>query len=158
MLQYSGPGESLVRGLKFHGLRCLLGDVGRILHGRLDVLDMLRGAVLVPVPLHAVRQRERGYNQSLWLAQVFANEAGASCRELLVRTRDTGTQTALGREERLKNMRGAFALRQAVKIHPQQSYVLVDDVITTGATLDACASALLRAGAASPAVLTLAHA
>ena len=156
LLFYDGPGADVVRHLKYNGEKCLLDDIRAILRARQDVLDMLRGTILVPVPLHSGRLRERGYNQSEWLAELFAETSGASCQNLLKRLRDTGTQTALGREERRKNVRGAFALRG--KVYPEQTYVLVDDVITTGATLNACALVLHKAGAKEQAVLTLAHA
>jgi competence protein ComFC len=158
LMLYAGPGAEIVRRLKYNGEKCLLADIRRILRARPDVLEMLRGTVLVPVPLHSGRHRERGYNQSLWLAEMFAEESGAGCQDILQRLRDTGTQTALDREERRKNVRGAFALRRGAKVYAGQSYVLVDDVITTGATLDACAGALRKAGATNAAVLTLAHA
>jgi ComF family protein len=158
LLLYAGPGESLVRRLKFHGERCVLEDVRVFLRARSDALDILRGSVAVPVPLHAARLRERGFNQSEWLAEAFAAEAGAVCRNLLRRTRDTGTQTALTREDRRKNVRGAFRVGAWERVSPLCRYVLVDDVITTGATLDACARAMREAGAAQLAVLTLAHA
>lgn len=158
LMMYEGVGETIVRRIKFHGERCLLEDVRHMLRERPDLAPMLRGATLIPVPLHSLRLRERGFNQSEWLARAFAKESGASCQNLLVRQRDTGTQTALSRQERLKNMRGAFALRRGAQIGPEQRYVLIDDVITTGATLNACADALVRAGAHSPSVLTLAHA
>jgi competence protein ComFC len=155
---YDGVGASIVRALKYGGHKCILDDVRKILLSRQDVLQMLHGAILVPVPLHVGRYRERGYNQSEWLAELFADESGALVQDILVRLRDTGTQTALDREARRKNVRGAFALRRGVQIYGNVEYVLVDDVITTGATLDSCACAMRKAGAEKLAVLTLAHA
>lgn len=158
LLRYDGPAKELVHHLKYNGERCILDDVSTVFRRRPDVAEMLRGAVLVPVPLHHSRRRERGFNQSEWLAEVFAKESGADARDLLFRTRDTGTQTLLTREERLKNMHGAFEVRRGARVSPSARYVLVDDVVTTGSTLNACAKALHGAGATELAVLTLAHA
>jgi ComF family protein len=158
LLTYDGPATELVRRIKYNGERCLLSDVRTMLLKRDDILDMLRGATLVPVPLHSSRQRERGFNQSEWLAETFAREAGADVRDVLCRTRDTGTQTLLTLEERRKNVRGAFDIRRGTKVYEEAKYVLVDDVITTGSTLNACAEALSKAGAKDLTVLTLAHA
>jgi ComF family protein len=156
LLRYDGPAEALVKGLKYEGLRALLSDVRKMLEGRPDILEFLRGTILVPVPLFPARQRERGYNQSEWLADLFAECAGASRKNLLTRVRDTGTQTALSVKERRSNVRDAFRAHKDVR--KGLRYVLVDDVMTTGATLDACAAALLSAGAGRPCVLTLARA
>lgn len=153
---YAGPVEPLVKRIKYAGERALLSDVGRILEKRPDAIEMLRGAILVPVPLFPARLRERGFNQSAWLADCFARVAGASRRDLLRRTRDTPTQTALSIAERRRNVRGAFEALPGVR--KGLRYVLVDDVLTTGATLNACAMALLVAGADRPCVLTLARA
>jgi ComF family protein len=156
LLRYDGPAEALVKGLKYEGYRTLLSDVRKMVEKRPDVLELIRGSILVPVPLFPSRQSERGFNQSEWLADLFAECAGASRRNLLTRVRDTGTQTALSVEERQSNVRGAFRAREDVR--KTLRYVLVDDVMTTGATLDACAATLLAAGARRPCVLTLARA
>ena len=158
LLKFDGPAIALVHAIKYSGAKRMLEDVRTLLLRRPDILDMLRGATLVPVPLYPARERERGYNQSEWLARLFAREAGCGVRNLLIRTRDTGTQTLLSMDERRKNVRGAFAPRPNASIRPGRKYVLVDDVITTGSTLAACATALVKAGADEPAVLTLAHA
>lgn len=156
LLAFEGPAKDLVHGIKYHGLRCLLDDVRTFIQVRPDILERLRGSTLVPVPLFQTRHRERGFNQSEWLAMLFAEMSGAGYADLLRRVRDTGTQTALSREERRKNVRGAFTATQPV--HEGARYVIVDDVITTGATLDACAATLRKAGATNVHVLTLAHA
>ena len=158
LMLYDGPAVEFVRHFKYNGERCLLDDVRKMLLNRPDILDMLRGSIVVPVPLTRARERERGFNQSEWLASLFADESGASCQNILRRIRETGTQTALSPEDRRKNVRGAFEVAKGVMVGPQQKYVLVDDVITTGATLNACASAIRKAGAKQLAVLTLAHA
>lgn len=113
------------------------------------------GAVLVPVPLSAARERSRGYNQSAVLAEFLARALRMPlARGLLRRRRDSITQTALTPEARQANLRGAFAAGGAVRGVP----VLVDDVFTTGATLAEAARALLDAGAGRVSGLTFARA
>jgi len=113
------------------------------------------GTVLVPIPLSASRERSRGYNQSARLAAGLRNRRGKAVRtDLLVRTRDTRTQTQLTPEEREANLRGAFAARAPIG----GDVILVDDVFTTGATLAAAARGLIRAGASRVTAVTFARA
>ena len=120
--------------------------------------DMLTaGKILVPVPLHRWRLLARRYNQAALLAQALARETGLAADVLsLVRLRATPSQGRMGRAERARNVRGAFAVppRRRARI-AGQSVILVDDVMTTGITLAECAQALLQAGAAQVEVLTL---
>ena len=123
------------------------------------VADALRGAVVVPVPLHADRLAERGFNQSALLARHVARRLGARFGPLaLARTRGTLQQASLEREARVANVAGAFVVRDRALVCGR-SVLVVDDVQTTGATLDACASALVAAGASSVAraVVAAAH-
>lgn len=114
---------------------------------------------IAPVPLHWTRLFARRYNQAALLALRLGRKSGAAVApDLLVRTRRTQSQGGLGRSARRENIRGAFRVHRR---HPETvrgaRILLVDDVMTTGATLDACARALLRAGAASVDVLCLAR-
>jgi ComF family protein len=116
----------------------------------------LTADMIVAVPLHSSRVSERGYNQSALLAQALAGAVGvALADDLLVRVRATRPQTHLKREERVQNVSGAFECRTNL---PGTRVVLVDDVCTTGATLEACARALRAAGAAHVQGLTVARA
>jgi ComF family protein len=123
-----------------------------------EVVEHVRGAVLVPVPLHPARERWRGFNQSALLAKAFARELSvAGCAGLLERARNTATQTRLTREERLRNMRNAFALKAGAELRADLTYIVVDDVFTTGSTLNECCRVLRRSGAKTLKVLTFAH-
>ena len=113
--------------------------------------------LMMPVPLHPKRLRERGFNQSLLLARHMANELGTELEFLtLRRVRDTKPQTGLHRDERRKNVRRAFELadRDVVK---GRSIILVDDVATTGSTLNECARVLKRSGSGEVFCLVLAR-
>ena len=123
------------------------------------VLECVRGATLVPVPLHTRKARERGYNQAVLLAHTLAEVAGNGTRvePLLRRSVDTQTQTAFDRRTRMANLKNAFALASGAALNPHLHYILVDDVFTTGSTLNSCARALRRAGALSLDVVTFGH-
>jgi ComF family protein len=111
---------------------------------------------LVPVPLHARRLRERQFNQAAILAEHLSKSSKIPVREVLRRTRYTGTQTRLTRKARRQNLRDAFSLRQNADV-TNLDLLLVDDVLTTGSTLDACAAILLENGARSVRALTVAR-
>ena len=111
---------------------------------------------LVPVPLHPKRQREREFNQSDILAKELSRRCQVPLRQLLERRRYTTTQTALDRRGRRQNLREAFVLRKNTDV-TDLNLLLVDDVLTTGSTLDACAAALVEAGAASVHAITVAR-
>ena len=102
------------------------------------------GAALVPVPVHPDRLRQRGYNQAALLARHVAAAWGQSVADVLVRARPTSQQHRLNRAERLRNLRGAFAPRADARAPPVA--ILVDDILTTSATLEACAAVLRDAG------------
>ncbi len=112
---------------------------------------------VVPVPLHRARQRERGHNQAELIARPLAKEIGAEIKSrCLVRTKPRPDRLLLSRSERWKVVRGAYATRPGQKVDNLR-ILLVDDVMTTGATLDACARALKKAGAAEVLGLTVAR-
>jgi ComF family protein len=120
--------------------------------------DALAADIVVPVPLHRQRERERGYNQAALIAKPLAKRLGLPYRAvLLVRTRARPDKQILSLEERWASVRGAFATRPGSQVDNQR-VLLVDDVLTTGATLDACARVLREAGAKSVIGLTVARA
>ena len=113
--------------------------------------------ILVPVPLHPRRLRERRFNQSAELARTLSKLSGLPCQDLLRRTRYTTAQAALSRKERLKNLAGAFTLKPKASLPPHGNILLIDDVFTTGSTAHECATALKKAGAQRIIVLTVAR-
>ncbi|HEY5705365.1 MAG TPA: ComF family protein [Terrimicrobiaceae bacterium] len=111
---------------------------------------------VVPVPLHPLRRREREFNQAEVLSRELAKKNGLALCEALERLRYTVTQTHFDRRRRMQNLRDAFALRRNVCVQGMD-LLLVDDVLTTGSTLDECARVLLAAGARSVRALTVAR-
>jgi competence protein ComFC len=119
---------------------------------------VLTADVVVPVPLHRDRERQRGYNQASLISKPLARKLGLPHRAvLLMRTRPRPDKQVLSLEERWESVRGAFATRPGSQVDNKR-VLLVDDVMTTGATLDACARALLESGAKSVLGLTVARA
>jgi ComF family protein len=113
--------------------------------------------LIVPVPLHPAKQRERGFNQAALLAQSVGRRLAVVVNPVLRRVRYTRTQTAFDRTERMGNLRGAFRLRRNADVRGL-CVLLVDDVLTTGATLSECARVLKKAGARSIFAATAARA
>lgn len=154
-----GSGRSLVHAFKYKRAVHVLEDIAVLIRMTAGMADYVRGAVLVPVPLHPRKERERGYNQSRLLARLFAAAGGPGTRvaEPLRRLVDTPTQTALDRRTRQSNLKNAFALREDADINAAERFVLIDDVFTTGSTLNACATVLGRAGGVNLDVATFGH-
>ncbi|WP_455197986.1 double zinc ribbon domain-containing protein [Kaarinaea lacus] len=155
LLHYQPPTDHLIQSLKFQGQLEMARLLGQLMaHWLSGVIDT-RPDVLIPVPLHRDRLRERGFNQAVELARPIATQLGcamdvSSCR----RTKITPPQSELSRKERVNNIRGAF---QVVK--PIQGRVaIIDDVMTTGSTAHELASMLLKAGADSVDVWVFARA
>ena len=133
--------------------------IARWLHAALDD-ERLRGHqfdVIVPVPLHPARQRERGFNQAGLLGGLLSVQTSIPGKSVLERIRYTTTQTALDRSERMENLHNAFRLRKNADVRGLR-VLLVDDVLTTGSTLNECARILKRAGAFSVHAATAARA
>jgi ComF family protein len=145
---YQGPLMSAIHAFKYSGKSRLSNPLGGLLSSfSKPWLEAMADLLVMPVPLHPKRLRERGFNQSLLLARHVASGLGCGLDFLtLRRVRYTKPQTGLKSHERQKNVRGAFEVmdRSGVK---KRSIVLVDDVATTGSTLNHCARTLKRAGA-----------
>ncbi|HET9733656.1 MAG TPA: ComF family protein [Burkholderiales bacterium] len=143
-LAYEFPADVLVQGLKFRGELALAPLLGQMLAARLP--RGTRVDYILPVPLARARLRERGFNQALEIARPLAVATGCKLApHLAERSRDTPPQLDLPLEERARNVRGAFRCAQ---VPARAEIALVDDVMTTGATLDELAATLKRAGAA----------
>ena len=157
-VRYDDVARTLVHALKYHDRTDLAPTMGRwMARAGAQLLD---GAdMLIPVPLHWRRAWRRRYNQSGALARVIERQSGVRLRtDLLQRVRATEQQVGLSRPQRASNVQGAFAVSAAGKAELQgRRVVLIDDVLTSGATLDACARALLRAKAAEVDVLVFAR-
>lgn len=154
-----GPVREMIHRFKYDRQYHLRRPLGVLLCRTMDDERIRRqpADALVPVPLHPRRERDRGFNQAEALCQVLGGHTGLPVWPALRRVRFTETQTHFAREERRHNLRDAFT------IHPRRTVtgkhlLLVDDVFTTGSTVQECAKVLRRAGAASVRVVTVARA
>jgi ComF family protein len=147
---HRGPAESLVHAFKFRGLSGAAREAGRLMAGRFSAFPELSGFdALAPVPLHRRRELERGYNQAELLARELAASTGLPLLFALRRERGGGPTWRLGRNARKAELAGAFAVApEAAERLPGRRLLLVDDVCATATTLEECARALRRAGAA----------
>ena len=156
-----GTGAAIVHELKYGGWHALADPMGMRMARLAWPDDVVRErTAIVPVPLAAARQRERGFNQSAHLANVVASEWRVPVwNDVLVRARSTDTQTRLTPEARRRNVSGAFRAVAAARARLRGAHVvLVDDVVTTGATLVECASALIDGGARITSLVTFGRA
>lgn len=152
--QYDGPMRDAVRALKYDDLRALAPAMSELMATALPRRAITEIDTLVPVPASANRLRSRGYNQASLLARQLSKKTGIPVREdLLRRRRDTAPQVdAISETARKANVVGVF---QASDHADGKRLLLIDDVMTTGATLNACAAELKRAGAAHVTTLAL---
>lgn len=147
VFEKEGPFQAIVHALKYSGIQQLGTELGRRLGSALRDQGVHADAV-VPVPLHKRKLRERGFNQSLLIARGISGVLGIPVRaDLVRRTRWTQTQTALSKEERKQNVEDAFECGE-VRLEGM-CIIVVDDVITTGATIEAVARALQASKAKS---------
>ncbi len=151
---YTGALGEAIRRFKYEPRPELARPLARLLVTRARQLELHRSTAWVPVPLHYARLVERGFNQSALIARELSRATRTPFHaRLLVRVRDTGQQATLERAERAANVLAAFAVRGRA---PTDA-VLVDDVVTTGATVSACITALREKGVKVRAVFTLAR-
>lgn len=162
MWHFDGPARHAIHRFKYRHKSALAARLAPYLAQQLNedtVLNSFAPQFLIPVPLHRARLKKRGFNQSFLLAQELGRLIGVETREILWRTRDTVPQVGLGRDERAKNVRGAFAIqsdsRRAKADWKGARLLLIDDVFTTGATLGEAAKVLQRAGGGEICALTL---
>lgn len=149
---FGGPWRHAIHALKYEGQRALAPALAAFLP---PLPEGAQPDLIVPVPLFPGREKWRGYNQSALLAEALGARLGLDvCADALRRVRDTRSQVGLSRQERQRNVSDAFTAR-ADRVAGRR-VLLVDDVVTTGATLSACAASLYRAGAAEVWAATLA--
>lgn len=155
---YGDHARETLHAFKFGGRRALAAPLGDLLAELGPALPLPAVDVIVPVPLHPRRERERGFNQSWLLARRVAAAWRITARaDVLTRRVATPPQTALGAEARRLNVGGAFRVRRP-ELVAGRHVLLVDDIMTTGATAGACARTLREAGAAIVGVVTVARA
>ncbi len=153
-LLYQGPVPRLITGLKFHNqlanARLLAQRLQQHLHGRDDLPELI-----LPVPLHPRRMRERGYNQAIEIARPLGRALGLPVAiDNCVRRRATGAQADLPKKQRQKNLRGAFAVNRPINA---RHVAVLDDVVTTGSTVNELARVLKQAGVERVVVWALAR-
>jgi len=155
---FSGPVRAALHGLKYAGERRLTEPLAAAVAARWRVAGV-GGEVLVPVPVHAERARRRGYDQAVLLTIDISRRLQMRWLPALERTRNTAPQFDLGRRARRANVAGSFAVRgsREAALVRDRWVVLVDDVVTTGSTLTACAEALYAAGAIAVSAMTVAR-
>ncbi len=163
-LEYSGPIRDAIHAFKYRGKTALAAPLADLLWeystseaGRAIPFENV--TVIAPIPLHPLRRWRRGFNQSTLLARELSERAQIPYAEILKRTRHTAPQIELGAHQRAANVRGAFALdeRALLEYSRAHSVLLLDDVATTGATLEECARILKKSGVAEVYALTLAR-
>jgi ComF family protein len=154
---FNGPARASIHALKYDGERRLVAPLAALMAERWRRAGV-GGDLFVPVPVHAARRRERGFDQAELLARGVSQRLGRPMRYALQRASRTMAQHQLGRRARQSNVGGAFVVapRHADDVRGRW-IVLIDDVMTTGATLAGCARALYEAGAFAVSALTLAR-
>lgn len=159
MMLLDVKGKNLIHEMKYHGVKDVIRDFPAWVERSPGFVEHLVNSILIPVPLHPKRLQSRGFNQSQWIAEAMMRETRGSSEvyDCLRRTKNTPTQTKFDRSERKKNVKNAFALKPGNCLDRENRIVLVDDVYTTGATLNACADTLVGEGFNRISVATLGH-
>lgn len=145
-VRHEGSVRRAIGSLKYGGARATAGPLAAVATPALRRLLAISGpAPLVPVPIHVGRERERGFNQARELADELGRIAGLAVLDVLERRQVTARQHRLDRMARLRNLRRAIGVRDGTRA--PRRLIVVDDILTTSATLEACAAALMAAGA-----------
>lgn len=156
---YEEPLKEVIHRFKYQGKTVCLPTFARLAKTMPHLAEMVDGLSpdwIVPVPLHPTRLRERGFNQALLLAHAFFPKNQRITTDLLIRSRPTEPQTSFNGSARRTNLKNAFAVVKPQRLTGKK-ILLIDDVFTTGTTVNECARVLKKAGAAEVVVLTLAR-
>ncbi|MBM7582620.1 ComF family protein [Caldicoprobacter guelmensis] len=156
VLHYTPEIKQLIHRFKYGGVSYLSRTLGWWMVQAFEQRCNWNVDVIVPVPLHSRRQRQRGFNQSALLARELGRYIGVTVNEdVLVRKKYTSPQAGLSKFQRMQNLQGAFEVKAPEAVR-DKSVLLIDDVFTTGSTVDECSRVLLEAGARKVYVFTLA--
>ncbi len=142
---YEKSWRDLLHSLKYHGKRSLARPLGAWIGSEVRALEYCSPELVVPIPLHRNRERERGFNQSALLARSAAKELGVPCSYLLEKVKDTPSQTRVSRRVRRENIYRAFNCRK--ELEPGTAVLLIDDIYSTGSTMREAAEVLRGNGA-----------
>jgi ComF family protein len=154
---YAEPFSTVLHRFKYHGETCGLTSFKALLESLPEPPSPAASDLILPVPLHPAKLRQRGYNQAALLARAFFPRQGKILKtDLLMRTRPTVPQTSLSGRARRQNLKKAFGVKDPAQVEGRR-IILVDDVFTTGTTVNECARILKKAGADEVSVLTLAR-
>lgn len=152
-------GSKIVHELKYRRGKYLKEDFLSLMRNSWVIDTLEKGSVLVPVPLHPKKFNQRGFNQSEWIAQrlVEISPVPVTLENLILRKKFTATQTLMDRSARARNVKGAFSIRKKRTLPAETPLIIVDDVFTTGATINECARVLKRAGFRNIRSITFGH-
>jgi len=153
---YEGLVRDMLRDIKFRQRKYVAQGLGRLWATYIKN-TLPSNAILVPLPMHTKKRRQRGFDQAQVMAQALSELTGNKLANILERTKNTPPQSGLHPQQRIENIRGAFVIKQKNQHSiSEQSIILVDDIYTTGASLNECAKVLMAGGAMQVSTLTLA--
>ncbi|MDZ4182041.1 MAG: ComF family protein, partial [Candidatus Cloacimonadaceae bacterium] len=156
--RFTGPIKSMIHAIKYEGMTSPVSFIVKgMQHSLSSSAELADIDLITAVPLHRVRRRERGFNQSELLARALAKALGKIYADPVSRRHYTQSQTRLHKQQRIKNLGGAFKLRRKANV-ANKRVLLIDDVFTTGSTVNEVAQTLRNGGAGYIAVLTAARA
>lgn len=159
VLHYDAYSKRLVHDLKYYDKPLMVKQLAAMMRNTAPEWLQKEGAIIVPIPIHRYRMLKRKYNQSALLAKALAKQSALPLAlDALRRTKHRPPQASLTRKQRLKNLSSAFEVNtRKIEIIKARPIILIDDVLTTGATLNACAKALQTAGSGRVYCLTIAR-
>jgi ComF family protein len=158
MWMFNGVAREIVHELKYRSGEHMLPDIERMVSKNRAIVDLISNAILVPVPIHWRKLFSRGYNQSELIAKALCKiTTGSVVKNLLIKKKYNKSQTELTSEDRTKNVADAFDVQKNMDLEKNAKIVIVDDVMTTGATINECVKRLNDRGYFNVSVVTLAR-